>query len=971
MHSTMKRLGVPFLMGLAGLVAVAAEARADSGTEDAVGAIRQDLQRGGTATARQRAEQLTERLQTGGDRWQEAETLTRVGLQFKDGGDAKDAERYFALALTGWRAFNPPEHSSVAYVELNLSRVWVELEDYAEARRHLQRCKEAVDAAGRERSTRRKAGQDVGLAGYAEWGRWEALADVEEKTGQYRAAEAACQQSVDHFTKTGKPVPPRDPDDRLAYALGIGRRGWVRFAWARDLLVRKTRTERPGTERTPVPEELLRLAEQDLRAAQQLKEGLPEKQRAKAWLAETLNNLALVLYFQGRFAEAEQDFGESLDLLKKDGRGEANLPLQARYLHNLGSLLRSEGKPAEAVRFHKESLRIVERVKGPEHPDVGATHAYLAWDKAAGAQPDLPGAALDMDEARHIFRRHLRNVLSAQAESEQLTFLETKDRPQLHAALTLGVRAEAAREARRLPEAQARKVLVQSAEWLINGKGLTLDVLGERIVRAGRSADPQVKTTYAALRRVRGELAARALRQPPRDGTEDPVVVNLSREETRLSQQLGVALGSGGEDPWVDLAQVQRLLATDPRLQGKGVFIDIARFPLIDFQSKGTDFVGKEEHYTAWVVPPEGPVKVFDLGPADAIDGAARALRADIERQYKDRQIDEAGETRFRQRSAALGRLLLGPMYDYVSDYDRWIVSPDGDLWLVPWAALVLPVSGATSPYAVEKHTISLVASGRDLVAPRRRTAVRRGPPLILADPEFGEAPDGRSPRFGFPQLAITSQEANEVAPLLARYTRTPADAVVLKLDKDAREAAFRSVRSPKALVFGTHGFFLPDTMRGVPSNPLLRCGLALAGANLIETRPASAQAAADDGILLGEEILETDLSGTDLVVLSACETAVGTVRDGEGVANLQSAFRIAGAETVVATLWQVPDLNTALLMREFFRNLAAGKDKAEALQQAQATRIRQLREGRDRAAHPFRWAAVTVTGQWRVTLDN
>src|SRR5262249_37939217 len=159
-----------------------------------------------------------------------------------------------------------------------------------------------------------------------------------------------------------------------------------------------------------------------------------------------------------------------------------------------------------------------------------------------------------------------------------------------------------------------------------------------------------------------------------------------------------------------------------------------------------------------------------------------------------------------------------------------------------------------------------------------------------------------------------------EVAPLVAAYTHSRG--VRTLLGKDAEERAFRDCTSPKALLLGTHGFFL-DEEPGLPANPFRRCGLALANAN---ARQGSAR---NDGLLLGQEILDTDLRGTDLVVLSACDTAVGKVRGGEGVANLQLAFRLAGAQTVVATLWEVEELETALLTREFFKNLAAGeKDK-------------------------------------------
>ena len=439
------------------------------------------------------------------------------------------------------------------------------------------------------------------------------------------------------------------------------------------------------------------------------------------------------------------------------------------------------------------------------------------------------------------------------------------------------------------------------------------------------------------------------------------------------------------------------------------VFVDIARFRPRDltlaaregepFKPYGTP------RYVAWVVPPagRGQIRVVDLGEAAAIDALVAEYRDRIEAaKGPDGTIQKQGEAAAQAElavvAAPLAKRTIEPLLAVAKeaigkDPEELVISPDGPLWLVPFAALVL----ADGRFAVEAVAIRHVTSGRDLVAKRAaasgNAAGRTGPPLIMAAPNFDSRSTGKASSRSaadrglarpirpsirvqrYAPLPGTLDEARSVADAVRRIATSAPEIVVAD---EATETRFKSTRRPALALLATHGFFDGDQQfdaitlairqagrgRGLietkgegAESPLTRCGLMFAGCNR-----ASGDGQSEDGVLTGLEIIGCDLRGTRLVVLSACETGVGEVESGQGVAGLRQAFQLAGAETVVSTLWSVPDKETAQLSNAMFTALAEGASPAQAVRRAQLELIKQRYDFLE-ANHPVFWAAFTATG--------
>jgi CHAT domain-containing protein len=311
--------------------------------------------------------------------------------------------------------------------------------------------------------------------------------------------------------------------------------------------------------------------------------------------------------------------------------------------------------------------------------------------------------------------------------------------------------------------------------------------------------------------------------------------------------------------------------------------------------------------------------------------GPAAPLNADVNRlrEWLAKRPSQLGQLPFLELSHSLYRRLVAPATTLLGGRRRLIVIPDGILHYLPFQVLTsAPASSvAQAPFLIRTYSIHYAPSASVLVELRQWQRQREPAQLLLAigDPDYA----GR-----YPRLTFSAQEVNGIARLYPAASRT------VLLHSAAREDSLASagdLSRYRILHFAVHGY-LNEQMPNF--------------SGLVMT-----QSKGSDGVLRVHEILRRNLQA-DLVVLSACETALGRQVNGEGLLGLTRAFLARGSRSVVASLWRVDDQSTAALMTVYHQKLRGGRlDRAEALRQAQLAML----DGS--TAHPFYWAGFVFSG--------
>ena len=676
----------------------------------------------------------------------------------------------------------------------------------------------------------------------------------------------------------------------------------------------------------------------------------------------TLNKEAVSLYSAGRYDEALPLAERAPGIYEKVFGPEH--PDVATSLNNLGKIYATKGDYAQAEPLYQRALGIQEKVLGPAHP-----HVALFLNNLAGlfaAKSDITQAIAYKARAVKVSERNITLNLATGSERQKLLSLATLSE---ETDATIALHVESAPD-----DPVARRL---AFTMVLQRKGRALDAMLDSIATLLRRLDPQDQTLLDQLTTTRARLATLMLGGASTTDTVQRRATIQSLEQQIEQLEADISRRSAAfrvESQPVTIEAIQVAILPEAAL------VEFVRFNAIDFQKNKR----LSPRYAAYVLHNRSEPAWIKLGEAKDIDAAVHTLRE---------ALRDPNRHDVKKLARALDAKLMQPVRKLLGEKRMVLLSPDGVLHLVPLAALV----DEQDRYLAEQYRFIYLTTGRDLLRLQVKTQQAQGP-VVLANPDFGTTAAAEGNRelqikqgaanpgetatrdavdfsqLSFSPLPGTAEEARVLQTLLPNAT--------VWTQASATKQAIKHSTAPSILHIATHGFFLQDVVippvpmasRGLSisgvqpedrvapgvriENPLLRSGLALAGANV-------RRSGEDDGILTALEASGLNLWGTKLAVLSACDTGVGEVKNGEGVYGLRRALVLAGAETQMMSLWPVSDEGTRDLMIAYYKALQAGQGRGEALRQVQLKML-----ARPDQRHPFYWASFIQSGEW-ASLDG
>ncbi|MBL8149128.1 MAG: tetratricopeptide repeat protein [Blastocatellia bacterium] len=649
--------------------------------------------------------------------------------------------------------------------------------------------------------------------------------------------------------------------------------------------------------------------------------------------ALSVHSLALLYEKQRRYEEAETLFKQALEI-RKVALG-LNHPDTALTINSLASLHYKQGKYEEAETLFKQALEINISLLGSKHPHTVSIFNNIAIFYTL--KKDLEKGLEYKIEADNAREEEFSRNLFTGSERHKLAYLN-QTYYEFNQTLSLHLQY--------LPN--NRKAASTALTAVLRRKGRSLDAMASSIEVLRQRASAEDKELLTNLANTKALLSTVVLKSEVKQGLDKhkKKVKELEQQVEELESKVSQKSAEyRTETQMVDVKEVSRAIPE------KAALIEFISYHPYNFKKDTYE----PSRYIVYILDNKGKIKWTDLGAVSEIDRLTTEFR---------KRLREKKNSRF--LSYKLYQKVIKPVVELTENKNQLLLSPDGSLNLIPFAALL----DKKGNYLIEKYKLSYLTSGRDLLRLQNKVKSHQAP-IIFADPDYGQAEElilkGR--KFtALKRLPATAEEGRSVKKMFNQAE--------LRMDKQATEESIKQVSGPEILHIATHGYFMEDTKRENSKetrllvqqdnkdldinlekekneNPLLRSYLFFAGAN----EGGSNQS---DGTLTALEAANLDLRGTKLVVLSACDTGVGEVKNGEGVYGLRRALVLAGSESQMISLWQVSDKATKELMVNYYKRLKVGEGRSDALQKAQLQMLRSKKH-----KNPYYWASFIQSGQW------
>ncbi len=700
--------------------------------------------------------------------------------------------------------------------------------------------------------------------------------------------------------------------------------------------------------------------------------------------ALSLNNLATLYRDQGDYGKAILHLERALEIREKAFGPRS--PITADTLDNLGSLLRAQGDFDGAQLLHVRALDIRQEVLGLDHPAIGTSLNNLAVNLIGQGKHDDASPLLDRVLRICELTYGPGHPQSAKAMTNLARCLLRQGRNQ--EALRLlqksmeGFLSHLDQEFPSMSESGRLQILEISVD---PGSLLT------SFIQSDRKSSNEVYSLFLNWKgkATRVQAADLRLRQTVFEGDLRDSMGQIQMMSKQLSELVLLPLGEQESDHAQNISSlrkkrlalersVNRQLGLDQVLATPGIEEMRSALPengvVVDF------YVGSDVF--AWVLAKSGEPQLQTLGSREELQALqAEFLRARIQRGGKAIEAEGLGT------AAELRKRLWEPLQTAIGDSEIVFLSPDGFLCELPFGSL----KDKEGDYLLEKHCFVYQSDSTRMVQSQEALSAMDGSLLVAANVDYfhnsstqSRGGSTNSTRSHIPStwnsLPATKNELAAIRDLHDHVLNWESPMDVLQGEAATEEAVRQGLPGHRFVHIATHGFFEPEYLpsllldaqekntkpqigeqiQAVGMLPGLLSGLVFAGVNA-ELPPGS-----DDGFLSAEEIQHLDLSACDLVVLSACETALGSPRAGEGLMSLRRSFEVAGARTVVSSLWKVDDQATATLMKDFYTNLWQKRlSRGEALHQAKLRMLRRNRIEYAGDARPGTWGAFVLSGDW------